>query len=152
MSHPASPYSTGLLIALAVATIASSWYVRTAPAELAAAQTAGGAALAQVEALAHHDHPRPNAGIWTAFHAASPANRRVTGPYGRFLNMIKNPANRDFLGSRSARVIHESVDGAAAVVTLEIVTRDGRPVPYSFGLSNHASRGWLTDGVERVAR
>ena len=150
MPHPSSPYSSGLVIVLAVATVVSSWHVRTAPVPPTATETASAAALAQVGALSRHDRPRPNAGIWTAFHSASPANRRVTGPYGRFLRMIKDPANRDFLAARSARVTRETVDSAAATVIVEIETRDGRRVPYSFALSKHRGR-WLTDGVERIA-
>src|SRR5678815_1965060 len=41
-------------------------------------------------ALRHNDSPLPNAGIYTAFQYASPANLAVTGPYGRFLGLVKH--------------------------------------------------------------
>ena len=41
-------------------------------------------------ALRHNDAPIPNAGIFTAFQYASPANLAFTGPYGRFLQLVKN--------------------------------------------------------------
>ena len=42
-------------------------------------------------ALRHNNSPLPNAGIYTAFQFASPANLKVTGPYGRFLQLVKHP-------------------------------------------------------------
>ena len=54
----------------------------------------------QVQALAHNDTPYRNAGIEVAFRFASPANKRVTGPLWRFIQMLYNPTYRPFLDHR----------------------------------------------------
>ena len=41
-------------------------------------------------ALRNYDSPIPNAGVFTAYRFASPANRAVTGPYGHFLRLVKS--------------------------------------------------------------
>src|SRR4051812_44003256 len=46
---------------------------------------------AVVEALQNRDAPSPNAGIFTVYQFASPANRVNTGPYGNFLRLVKAP-------------------------------------------------------------
>ncbi|MEO8050086.1 MAG: hypothetical protein ABI833_06685, partial [Acidobacteriota bacterium] len=44
-----------------------------------------------VEALHNRNTPAPNAGIFTVYQFASPANRAVTGPYGTFLRRVSHP-------------------------------------------------------------
>jgi hypothetical protein len=43
-----------------------------------------------VAALRNYNSPIPNAGVFTAYRFASPANRAVTGPYGHFLQLVKS--------------------------------------------------------------
>lgn len=40
-------------------------------------------------ALRDNNSPMPNAGIFTAFQFASPANHAFTGSYGQFLKLVK---------------------------------------------------------------
>ena len=42
-----------------------------------------------VEALQNRNSPSPNAGIFTVYQFASPANRVNTGPYGKFLQLVR---------------------------------------------------------------
>lgn len=42
----------------------------------------------QLEALATNDEPFEDTGIGVAYNLASPANRRVTGPFERFAQMV----------------------------------------------------------------
>ena len=108
----------------------------------------------QVHALEHHNEPTPNAGIWTVYQFASPANRRVTGPYGHFLQLIKSPGNRPFLNARSAQFFDERRDGSFAEVTVELEDREGVRGRFTFSLSLEAAgpyKGcWMTDGVRAV--
>lgn len=105
----------------------------------------------QIEALQHFNEPTPNAGIWTAFQFASPANRLVTGPYGHFLRLIKGPGNRPFLYARSAQFSSERRDGSFAEVTVELEDQEGLRSRFTFSLSMQGAgpfKGcWMTDGV-----
>ena len=40
-------------------------------------------------ALRNNNSPLPNAGVFTAYYFASPANHTVTGPYGHFMGLVK---------------------------------------------------------------
>jgi hypothetical protein len=42
-----------------------------------------------VEALHNRNSPTTNAGIFTVYQFASPANRQITSPYGKFLRLVK---------------------------------------------------------------
>jgi len=105
----------------------------------------------QVEGLQHFNKPAPNAGIWAAYRFASPANRQVTGPYGRFLRIIRAPANRALLHSREWRV--ENVRQVESQAEVVVVVSDDAGVSsrWTFSLSKQegaACKGcWMTDGV-----
>jgi hypothetical protein len=105
----------------------------------------------QVYSLQHYNEPRPNAGIWTAFQFASPANRGVTGPYGHFLQLLKSPGNRPFLNARSAWFSDERRDGSHAAVTVALEHRERQRSRFTFSLSLQGAgpfKGcWMTDGV-----
>jgi hypothetical protein len=105
----------------------------------------------QVYSLQHYNEPRPNAGIWTAFQFASPANRDVTGPYGHFLRLLKSPGNRPFLNARSVRFSDERRDGSHAEVTVALEDREQQRSRFNFFLSLQAAGPfegcWMTDGV-----
>jgi hypothetical protein len=45
-------------------------------------------AAIQLEALATNDEPLEDAGIGVFYNLASPANKRVTGPFERFTRMV----------------------------------------------------------------
>src|SRR5579864_3669576 len=105
----------------------------------------------QVYALQHSNEPTPNAGIWTVYQFASPANRRVTGPYGHFLQLIKSPGNRPFLNARSAQFSDEHRDGSFAEVAVTLEDLEQRRSRFTFSLSLEEAgpfKGcWMTDGV-----
>ena len=105
----------------------------------------------QVYALQHYDEPAPNAGIWTTFEFASPANRSVTGPYGHFLQLIKSPGTRPFLRARSARFFGEVRNDRSAEVTVELEDQGRLKTRFTFSLSMQGAGPfkdcWMTDGV-----
>jgi Domain of unknown function (DUF5658) len=45
--------------------------------------------ILRVAALRNYNSPIPNAGVFTAYRFASPANPAVTGPYGHFLRLVR---------------------------------------------------------------
>jgi len=107
----------------------------------------------QAEALRRADEPVPNAGIWTTYQFASPGNRKITGPYGRFLRIIKSPENRSFREARSVRVGEPAINGDSAKVPVELIAESGQIMVWIFSLSRQTEgpcRGcWMTDGVVR---
>ena len=108
----------------------------------------------QVLALQHVNEPTPNAGIWTTFQFASPANRLVTGPYGHFLQVIKSPSNQPFLHARAVRFLPVRQAGAQAEQEVEITDESGRITRWIFVLSKQRQAPfencWMTDGVSPV--
>lgn len=107
----------------------------------------------QVSALQHYGDPTPNAGIWTAFQFTSPANRRLTGPYGHFLQLIKSPQNRPFLHARAAQLseVEHTEWFAEVLVQLQDEHRAGSRFLFSLSKQREGAfqHCWMTDAVVR---
>jgi len=101
-------------------------------------------------ALRHNDSPLPNAGVFTAFQYASPANHAVTGRYGRFLQLVKHPDFAPLLGDHPQEFGALEVHGGRAEQTLRVRTEDGHAVAYKFDVARQAGGGWTIDGVSRL--
>jgi len=102
-------------------------------------------------ALRHNNSPIPNAGIFTAFQYASSANLKFTGPYGRFLGLVKSadfePLLRDSPREPGVLMVH----GDRAEQVLRVGPEGGHVVVYKFDVSRQAE-GWAVDGVTLVSR
>jgi len=102
-------------------------------------------------ALSHNNVPLPNAGIFTAYRFASPANHAVTGPYGQFLRIVKTPGFTPMLGDHPTEfgTLARSGDRASQVMRIRIA--QGKVVAYRWDLSlqrKEPYRGsWMVDGV-----
>ena len=107
----------------------------------------------QIRALGDNNRPHPDAGIEVAFRFASPANRKVTGPLPRFIEMVHNPAYRPMLDHRGARYGKLKREGNHVSQTVILKTRDGSRVGYLFQLSRQTEAPfkdcWMTDSVMR---
>jgi hypothetical protein len=105
----------------------------------------------QVEALGDNDDPYENAGVMTAYNYASPANRRSTGPLGRFIRMVGSPRYSVMIDSNG--VVREPIErsGETAQQRVTVNSENGRTVSYDFGLSVQSGgvfEGcWMTDSV-----
>jgi hypothetical protein len=105
----------------------------------------------QLEGLAENNDPFENAGIGTAYNFASPGNRRATGPFDRFVQMVKGPQYAPMVDHVEATTgpMEKTEDRAEQRVTL--TGPEGRTVTYVFGLSRKSSGEfegcWLTDRV-----
>lgn len=107
----------------------------------------------QIEALGDNDRPHTDAGIEVTFRFASPANRKVTGPLPRFIEMVHNPAYRPMLNHRGARYGKLKREEDRASQTVILTTGDGSRVGYLFQLSRQSEAPfkdcWMTDSVMR---
>lgn len=114
----------------------------------------GEVVAAVVDALQHNNVPHPNAGVLTVYHFASPANRRVTGPYGHFLRLVKSPAYTPLFQAAAAEFGEIHVQGSHA--SQDVTTRpgSGKFASFRFDLSRQidgpCAGCWMVDGVVRL--
>lgn len=105
----------------------------------------------QVSALAENDTPVENAGIKTAYNFASPANRRMTGPLDRFVEMVNGPQYAPMIDHEEAVTGPVERTGSRAQQRVTLTGSAGRTVTYQFGVSKRSSGEfagcWLTDRV-----
>lgn len=105
----------------------------------------------QLDGLATNDDPFENAGIGVAYNFASPANRRATGPFERFVRMVKGPQYAPMVDHVEATTGPVERDEDTAEQRVTLTGPDGRTVTYAFGLSVSRSGEldghWLTDRV-----
>ena len=105
----------------------------------------------QIEALRNNDSPYDNRGIEVTFNFASPANKRLTGPIGRFAMMVRNPAYGPMINHRTANYDNVMIEGEVARVDVILISKDGEYLGYRFTLSrqhgNQYEGSWMTDGV-----
>lgn len=107
----------------------------------------------QIEVLGHNDVPYENAGIEIAFRFASPANKSVTGPLDRFIQLVSNPIYRPMLNHQEAQYGEIQVEGNQALQPVILTAKNGERVGYLFVLSKQEGGPydacWMTDGVIR---
>lgn len=105
-----------------------------------------------IDALKHND--AKDTGIAITFDFASPTNRRVTGPLGRFIPLVKSPAYAPMLNHESAEYGKLLVRDDEAAQVVKVVDAKGDAAYYVFQLSKQAEGDyagcWMTDGVVRV--
>jgi Domain of unknown function (DUF4864) len=104
----------------------------------------------QLDALRRNGELGYDKGIAMAFRFASPANREVTGPLERFVELLKNPLYRPMLDHSSAQFgpVHFDCEGAVARLQIVLFGRMGEVAAYDFTLSKDENTDcWLTDGV-----
>ena len=113
---------------------------------------------AVVDALQNHNAPSPNAGIFTVYQFASPANRANTGPYGTFLRLVKNPIFAPLLAPHPTEYGPLSVSGNRAAQEVNVRKVDGRITTFRFAVSRQTyqqtqgrcSGCWMVDQVSPV--
>jgi hypothetical protein len=87
------------------------------------------------EALAHKDVPYRDAGIRTVFCFASPANKRITGPFARFALMLHRHAFGPMLHHAEAEYRPIQLRAVRVRQAVVLTARSGQPVGYRFELS-----------------
>jgi len=108
-----------------------------------------------VEALRNHNSPSPNAGIFTVYQFASSANRQTTGPYGKFLRLVKLPDFAPLLTHGVTTYSQLAMSGDRAEEEISIRLNDGRDARFRFVVSRQTSQQtegrctgcWMVDQV-----
>ncbi len=104
-----------------------------------------------VAALQNYNSPIPNAGIFTAYTFASPANHAVTGPYGNFIGLVKSAVNEPLLHRYPTELGTSAINGGFAVEIVTVHRKPGLDMAFRFTLSHQQDgryRGcWMVDGV-----
>ena len=107
----------------------------------------------QLEALQRNDESDGDGGIATVFQFASPANRSMTGPFDRFVELVKTPEYRPMLNHRRAEPGPLITSGDLAEQRVTITTAGGDRVAYVFVLARQREGAyagcWMTEGVLR---
>jgi len=105
---------------------------------------------AVVTALEDNNSPIPNAGVFTAYRFASPANHAITGPYGHFLSLVKGPGFAPLLHGNIVgfEPVHIEASGAHQVL---VVHMNGADVAFVFTLTRQQTGPnrdcWMVDSV-----
>jgi len=106
-------------------------------------------------ALRNNNSPIPNAGVFTAFQFASPANHASTGSYGNFLMLVKLADYAPMLHDNPHELTGLVVNGDHAEQTLRVKLQQGgdtsyKTVSYRFDVTRQSGGGWMVDGVSRL--
>ncbi len=103
----------------------------------------------QVAALQHNDDD--DHGIAVTFRFASPENKQITGPLGRFKQLVKSKGYRPLLNHKSADYDTMTIEGDTATQRVTVTQNNGKATVYIFTLSKQSGKPcagcWLTDGV-----
>jgi hypothetical protein len=90
-------------------------------------------------------------GIRTTYRFASPGNKRVTGPFGRFAQMIKAPPYDAMLNAQAVELGTLRLSERRALQEVLITTADGETAGYLFVLRRQTDapvRGcWMTEAA-----
>ncbi len=108
----------------------------------------------QLEALKSNRDLPDDGGIAITFNFASPANRRMTGPLPRFIQMLKNPLYAIMLNFERYESAKIEYDGDIARQRVTLIDADGKRSLFLFVLSKQKEAPyencWMTDVVHRV--
>ena len=90
-------------------------------------------------------------GIYTTYRFASPSNKRVTGPYERFAQMIKSPPYRAMLNARTIAYGNIRISDTRAIQEVRLTGADGINITYIFFLRRQSDAPfegcWMTEAV-----
>ena len=104
-----------------------------------------------MNALQKNDEPSKNRGITVTFNFASPANKNVTGPIERFVNMVTGPIYGKMVDHLGAVFEKIRIKGGRASIDVIIKVGSGRFVGFRFLLTkqkdNEFDGAWMTDSV-----
>ena len=108
-----------------------------------------------VQALHNNNSPTPNAGLFTVYQFASPANRQNISPYGKFLRLVRLPDFAPLLAHGVTSYGPLGLSGDRAEQEISIHRDDGRDARFRFVLSRQTSEQtqgrcagcWMVDQV-----
>jgi hypothetical protein len=102
-------------------------------------------------ALRNYNSPIPNAGIYTAYCFASPANHAITGPYGTFIGRVKSADFTPLLHNYPAQLSPISINGDLAEQIVTVHVNPSHDPAFKFTLTRQHDGPcpgcWMVDGV-----
>jgi len=108
----------------------------------------------QLDALKSNRDLSGDRGIAITFNFASPANRRMTGPLPRFIEMVRNPLYAIMLNFERYEAAKVELDGDVARQRVTLIDAKGNRFLFLFVLSKQKEAPykdcWMTDVVQRV--
>lgn len=109
----------------------------------------------QLDALRTNDDPYPDSGIETAFVFASPAVRRVVGPFDRFSKVVRSERYAPLVDFDRVGTTPIELSGDDARQEVTVVDDDGHETVYEFRVARQPAGKfadcWLTEAVVRIA-
>ncbi|MDC0189791.1 DUF4864 domain-containing protein [Rhodospirillales bacterium] len=107
-----------------------------------------------MNALQKNDEPSKNRGIAVTYNFTSPANKNVTGPIDRFVNMVTGPVYGKMVDHLGAVYEKIKLKGNSASIDVIIKVASGRFVGFRFLLTkqrdNEFEGTWMTDSVTPI--
>jgi len=104
-----------------------------------------------MNALQKNDEPSKNRGIAVTYNFTSPANKNVTGPIDRFVNMVTGPVYGKMVDHLGAVYEKIKLKGNSASIDVIIKVASGKFVGFRFLLTkqrdNEFEGTWMTDSV-----
>ncbi len=102
-------------------------------------------------ALRNYNSPISNAGVFTAYRFASPANHVVTGPYGHFMGLVKSADFAPLLHNYPAEFRAIAINGDRAEQIETVHSDRSHVAAFKFVLSRQKEGPchgcWMVDGV-----
>lgn len=92
-----------------------------------------------------------NAGIAAVFEKAAPANKAMTGPLPRFIQMVSNHPYGELLNHQSAVVGDPQIADKQHSFPIRLISKQGYAMGYVWTLEQHNGDEWLTTSVVPVA-
>jgi len=116
--------------------------------------TPGQVITIQLDALRKNRDMANDGGIAITFNFASPANRRMTGPLPRFIQMLKNPLYTIMLNFDRYETGKIEREGDKAQQRVTLIDAEGNKAIFLWLLSKQSQAPyencWMTDSVHRI--
>ena len=92
-----------------------------------------------------------NAGIAQVFELAAPANKAMTGPLPRFINMVPRHPYGELVNHQSAVLGPPKTDAGAITYPIRLISKQGWAMGYVWTLEQQPDDSWMTSAVYPVA-
>lgn len=151
----------GVLFYAFKATLPAEEYMTVDDLELSTALSVSGpnpglspAKVIKIQLKALKQNTAADEGIAKVFAFSSPGNRQITGPIGKFRQLIHSETYKDLLNFSSCKFSKVETQDGIARQLVEIKTKSGKKILYLFQVSKQAAgpyaNCWMTDAVIRM--
>lgn len=92
-----------------------------------------------------------NTGIAEVFERAAPANKAMTGPLPRFINMVSRHPYGELVNHQSAVLGPPRTENGSITYPIRLISKEGRAMGYVWTLEQQPDDSWMTSAVYPVA-